>query len=101
METMRGKIIQCKRKLYISMLRFSKLRSQRFCMYVTGELRVIEKAGIEDKKHQATLIKCTQQTWTIWDFFNNSCMGEKQFELVLVFDKWKRLFSQPSFGNKI
>ena len=47
---MRGKIIQCKRKLYISMLRFSKLRSQRFCMYVTGELRVIEKAGIEDKK---------------------------------------------------
>lgn len=44
------------------MLRFSKLRSQRFCMYATGELRVIEKAGIEDKKHQATLIKCTQQT---------------------------------------
>ena len=29
---------------------------------VTGELRVTEKAGIEDKTHQATVIKCTQQT---------------------------------------
>ena len=38
----------------------SKLRSDN--VSVTGELGETEKAGIENKKHQATLIKCTQQT---------------------------------------
>ena len=59
MEIMRGKLFSAKGN-YI----FLCLDSVSYVhdVSVTGELRVTEKAGIEDKTHQATVIKCTQQT---------------------------------------